>query len=320
LKKCELAIVIPYFKKKYLHSTLKSISLQTNKNFVVYLGDDCSQENIFDLITEYEQYFKINYFRFESNIGAQSIILQWNRCVRLCEEKWVWLFSDDDEMSSNCVEEFYNKLYSTEGLYNIYRFNMRTIDNTGRLLVKYRDFPENESGLDFFKSRISKNRPGCAVNHIFLKEIFEQCNGFVNYPYAWYSDDASWIAFAGQKGFSTISNGYINWRVSNEQISAKSIEMSYMKIDSVKLHLDWIEEYFSISNKKQLFEMDSAFNNRIVYWYLRNLIYAGLPITKKNVTNEVYYLKSKMNVSFLSVYLKFIYVYLRSIIRKILTI
>ena len=52
-----LAIVIPYFKKKYFETTLESLAIQTEKKFKVYIGDDASTEDPTALLKKVEGQF-----------------------------------------------------------------------------------------------------------------------------------------------------------------------------------------------------------------------------------------------------------------------
>ncbi len=54
-----LAIIVPYYKYSFFESTLQSLAAQTNKNFKVYIGDDCSPENPADLLEKYKS--RINF-------------------------------------------------------------------------------------------------------------------------------------------------------------------------------------------------------------------------------------------------------------------
>ena len=48
-----LAIVIPAYKIDYFKATLDSLSVQTRKDFTVYIGDDCSPSDFKQLIDDY---------------------------------------------------------------------------------------------------------------------------------------------------------------------------------------------------------------------------------------------------------------------------
>ncbi len=119
-----LAIVISAYKGKFIRKTIESIAGQTNMKFRLYICDDASPDYLWkelagiDLSTE-----QLVYNRFDSNLGGKSLTAQYHRCIDLCEEPWLWLFSDDDIMGPNCVETFYSALDKTNAEYDVYRFN-----------------------------------------------------------------------------------------------------------------------------------------------------------------------------------------------------
>ena len=92
-----LAIVIPYYKLTFFEETLQSLSLQTDKRFKVYIGDDASPENPAVLLKKYKGQFEFVYCRFEANLGSISLIKQWDRCIGMTGgEQWLLVLCDDD--------------------------------------------------------------------------------------------------------------------------------------------------------------------------------------------------------------------------------
>lgn len=83
----KLAIIIPAYKPNYLAETLESLAVQTNKNFRVYVGDDASPHDIKKIVDEFHNTLDIRYHRFEENMGAFSLVKQWERCVELSDEQ-----------------------------------------------------------------------------------------------------------------------------------------------------------------------------------------------------------------------------------------
>ena len=121
----KLAIVIPAFKAKFLAETLSSIASQTSQDFKLYICDDCSREPIEDIVKSFEGRLSFAYNRFDNNLGGVSLVRQWERCIALTSEEWIWLFSDDDIMETNCVEEFYNSLNGSTGKFDVYSTTAR---------------------------------------------------------------------------------------------------------------------------------------------------------------------------------------------------
>jgi len=58
-KQNNLAIVIPAYKSTFLAAALDSIAAQTCKDFTLYIGDDCSPNNLGEIVDRYMD--KINY-------------------------------------------------------------------------------------------------------------------------------------------------------------------------------------------------------------------------------------------------------------------
>ena len=109
--KNKLAIVIPAYKSTFLSAALDSIASQTCKDFTLYIGDDCSPNNIGEIVDRYRDKINLVYKRFDSNLGGRDLVAQWERCIDMTQdEPWLWLFSDDDVMERNCVEEFYKEV------------------------------------------------------------------------------------------------------------------------------------------------------------------------------------------------------------------
>lgn len=91
------------------------------QKFTVYVGDDCSTNDFASLINEYRNKIDIVYHRFDSNLGGRDLVGQWERCISLTQnEKWIWLFSDDDIIGSNCVDLFYKEIENNSTAYDLY--------------------------------------------------------------------------------------------------------------------------------------------------------------------------------------------------------
>jgi len=107
----KLAIVIPAYKADYFEQALESIAGQTCTNFTLYIGDDASPHDLYAIVKDFESKINLHYKRYDENLGSKDLVAQWERCIDLVkDEKWIWLFSDDDLMAKHCVEEFYKSL------------------------------------------------------------------------------------------------------------------------------------------------------------------------------------------------------------------
>jgi glycosyltransferase involved in cell wall biosynthesis len=234
-----LAIVIPAYKAKFLRLALDSIAGQTDQRFVVFVGDDASPEEIEPVCRDYQGLFPLVYHRFEKNVGRESLTQHWGRCISLSDLPWVWLFSDDDVMSPECVERFYETLCDTGERYPVYRFNTSTIDAAGKVLKWNTPHPVVENVVDFACHRFRRQRESFAVEYVFSRALYAQSGGFVDFPLGWCADDASWMRMAGHIGFKLIAGGRVFWRRSGENISSPIREYRMEKLKAAAQYLEW---------------------------------------------------------------------------------
>ena len=268
-----LAIVIPAYKRAFLWHTLNSISLQTNKNFTLYIGDDCSPYDINSIVAEFKNKIDIVYKRFHENLGGANLIAHWTRCIEMAEnEEWVWCFADDDTMESSCVEDFYKQLKASSVSYSLYHYNVNVIDHNGKMIEKLPDFPNWISSYDFFKLKSQNKVKSYAVEYIFNKSTFHELGGFQNFDLAWGSDDATWIKLSEANGINTISGSRVYWRRSNENISPNiSPEIIMRKAESIIAYYNWVEYFFSnnkITYKKRDIRKGFRKNFRVLSRYV----------------------------------------------------
>ena len=107
-----LAIVIPLYKIDFFEETLNSICNQTDKRFNLYIGNDASSSDFEEIIKSYKEKFDFTYQFFKNNLGGEGrLVEQWERCIALSNnEEYIQILGDDDFISSNFVETFYQIL------------------------------------------------------------------------------------------------------------------------------------------------------------------------------------------------------------------
>jgi len=235
----DLAIVIPAYKAVFFEQALISISEQTDKRFNVYLGDDCSPDNLKPICDHYRNHINIIYKRYEENFGSHSLVKHWNRCIRLSSEPYVWLFCDDDVMEPGCVESFYKSL-EKDIKFEVCRFNTLLINAEGKILHENNPHPEFETGVQFAYERFCGRRMSFVSEYIFKRQSFEKEQGMMDFPMAWCSDDASWIAFTKNQKIYTIPGPKVKWRHSGINISSANAEYQKQKISALFQYLTWI--------------------------------------------------------------------------------
>ena len=276
--KSKLAIVIPAYNSDHLSDLLNSLSTQSNKNFKVYIGDDYSPNNLSKIVDKYKAQLDIHYSYFNKNLGKEDLIKNWNRTVKLSHEDWVWLIADDDLVDKNCVEKFYNSLSTYSNKYLIYRFNTRLIDSDNAIIDISPPHAETESAMEVILPRVQGNRHGCISNFIVTRKAFDQEDGFINFPAAWYSDDASIAAFSDLKDIFTISGPRVGYRRWSKSLSYH--DKNNVKVNSLFLYIEWVNDryrHYSGDYESYLPIINKAFKN----WMIVNIIdEGGVPLKK----------------------------------------
>jgi len=298
-----LSIIIPAYKPDFLKDAIESVLNQTNQNFYLYIFNDASPNNLESVLSNFIGHENIIYHKFEDNLGGQDLVAHWNRCVMATNnEEWIWLFSDDDIMSPNCVEEFYNTLENTNRTFNLYRFNNYIIDTQGKRITELSNHPSIETSQEFLERRLSYSTHSYITDSIFSRNVFNQSNGFVNFDAAWIADDASWILFGLNKGIKLVSNTcYIEWRSSGINISTSLNNKKWVhkKRKAIIQFINWLKGNRHLS-------LDY---NLLLQWHLTMLHLIGgklssFDFVKKHITlYPLWSLKTKKNRKQVLVYL-----------------
>ena len=243
-----LAIIIPAYKATFLPATLDAIAMQTCKNFTLYIGDDCSPEPIGAIARQYTDKIEIVYQRFETNLGGKDLVAQWERCITMSQdEPYIWLFSDDDVMEPNCVEELLKQIEKTEGAYGVYHFNVDIINERGAFKCRQQDYPAVLSAYRFYCGKNSMRLSAFVVENVFSRKVYERFGGFMKYDLAWGSDIATWIVFCGEKGMCTVPHARVKWRQSSQNISPNySRQIAERKLRADQNLLNWAYQYFGM--------------------------------------------------------------------------
>lgn len=215
----KLAIVIPAYKSIYFDQVLLSIANQTNKDFTLYIGDDCSPENLYNIVEKYYDAISIVYVHFDENLGGKDLVAQWERCIDLVgNEEWIWLFSDDDMMDRSCVERFYDTILQYPN-FDLFHYNVLQIDEYQNIIGTYSPYPEVLTSEKFLKYRLQGILDSYVVEYVFRKSHFYDQGRFQNFDLAWGSDDALWIKLGKERGIRTIEKANVYWRRSPFNIS-----------------------------------------------------------------------------------------------------
>lgn len=265
----KLAIIIPFYKKKYFRDTLESLAKQTDKNFSLYIGNDNSPENIDDLLHDYKQKLKFTYQKFNDNLGAKHLTKQWDRCISLSEnEDWIMILGDDDFVDNNFVEEFHKNLdYVIKSKINVMRFSSQLINEKGEKTSKVFTNPILENPIKSYIRTLSGNGRSTLTEHIFSRPSYKKY-GFRDFPVGFGSDNVAWIEFPDGKGIFSINTSVAYIRISKEHLSSKNDELlKYKRKEGIYLFNRYlIENYGSaFSNQEKRLILKKTYKNLRFY-------------------------------------------------------
>lgn len=242
-----LAIIIPFYKKKYFKKTLESLVNQSDKNFYVYIGNDNSPEDIEDLLTEYTDKLNFNYKKFDQNLGANNLTLQWDRCIALSDkEEWIMVLGDDDVLDQKVVEKFYDHISKVEtAQLKVIRFASQLIDEEeNKTSTVYFNPIFEKAATSYIRTLKGKGRSTLS-EHVFSRSAYEQ-HGFKHFPVAFGSDNVAWLEFPDMGNIYSINSAVVSVRISKEHLSSRDDNgLRYQKREGIYLFNRYIIENYA---------------------------------------------------------------------------
>lgn len=233
-----VSIGIPIYKDKYLDEALKSVLKQTYKNLEIILLNDNSPNPVEDVIETYKDP-RISYFKNEFNIGSKNLVEVWNKILYLAKGDLFVMFSDDDVYEPSFIEEIV-KVATTETECNVFRSRVNVIDSNGGLISTTEAVPYHESASEYLYNRIIGKRQHYIPDLVFRTNHLKKNGGFIDFPLAWYSDEATCFLNAINGGIITLNKALLNWRYSDSNISSAGNVL--LRVEAgIKYHC-WLRE------------------------------------------------------------------------------
>jgi glycosyl transferase family 2 len=207
-----LAIIIPAYKGRHLAHTLDSFAAQTDRRFRIYVGDDGSPDDIAAIVAPFRGRLDLIYRRFSENVGRRSLAQHWDRTIRLGNEPWLWLFSDDDIVSPDCVKIFLQRISLDDQTNALLRFQVRGIDIEGRPTDAVTAYPAFETWEDYTRRLLQPATWIILQNVIFRRSIYFAEGGFDDFPSGFGTDLIAWAKFGRLGGLETLPAGCVFYR------------------------------------------------------------------------------------------------------------
>lgn len=287
----KIAIIIPAYKTDFLRQTLDSIMAQTCRDFVVFIGDDCSKDNIKAIADEFSSKMPVEYVRFESNLGGKDLVAHWERCIALAGGyNWIWLFSDDDLMPADGVERVKAAILSNPTS-EFFRFPLQVVNEKGAVISAGKPFRKAVcSAEEYLLAYFNGRRSSSVCEWVFSKRLFDEL-GMVHFPCAWCADIATWYSYAKHNGGMTnLSGACASWRNAPGVNISSTKGMYKEKMDALIQFIAWLEIHHGLPFSKELKKAISNYTGTILSVSLdhnfskRDLLRLGVqlrPISRK---------------------------------------
>ncbi|NQU85768.1 MAG: glycosyltransferase family 2 protein [Mariniphaga sp.] len=293
--KIKFSIGLPAFKGKFLHESLNSVLKQSYANFELIIVNDCSPDPIREIVESYTDN-RIKYFENEINIGSESVIKNWNKCLEKASAEYFVLMGDDDIMEPGYLEEFI-KLINKYPELKIFHCRTKLIDENSNTTGLTPLCPDYESVYDNIWHRINGYRIQYISDFVYHTESLKKNNGFYDLPLAWYSDDVSSYIASKEKGIAYTAKPVFKFRYSSISISGSGNPAK--KMHAFLGFEKWLIEFLKVKPSN---EKDSILHQSIIDNYptfrKRNLYFVLLNSYKtKNILKAFFWIKNKKKFS-----------------------
>ena len=237
MDKIKFSVVIPAYKATYLEECLDSVLKQTYPYFEIIILNDASPEKVNEIVDSYTD-SRIFYFENEVNIGAVDVVKNWNKCLSLSTGDYIICMGDDDKLLPDCLDE-YLKLIRQFPNVAVYHGWTEIIDENSLICDIQEPRPIIESVYSMMYYRW-KGRKQYIGDFLFNRKKLKQNGGFVYFPMAWGSDDATAYMMA-KNGIVNTQVPVFQYRVNSQTIS-KSGNV-FLKLQGYEAFVKWIDVF-----------------------------------------------------------------------------
>ena len=273
------SFVLPAYKGRYLAESIQSILAQTVTDFELVIVNDCSPDDIAGVVANNSD-DRIRYYENEQNIGGTDLVAQWNKSLSYAYGEYVILATDDDLYEPNFLESFVPLIgkYPEVG---VFRARTISVNAKGEILSLDKYYNEFLRPEEFFYNYLSEIKGG-VPQLIFNRSRLIKFGGFINFPLAWGSDDATMLAMASN-GIVHSKDSLVRFRWSDSNISGNHKYQIELKKLHARLQLcKWFDLYVNTF----------AFTNNDVGRFLKHGI-----VDNKNIIKKVFVINALKNIS-----------------------
>ena len=237
--------LLPAFKGKFLDEMLRSIKAQTYQDFKVLISDDCSPEDLRSICEPYLSDPRFSYRRNEENMGSKSLVSHWNLLVDMCDTDYLIMASDDDVYEPQFLAEI-DVLVQKYPQVDLFKGRASDINCLGKI-----EKTEGQSGgllthQAFTLHLYDANAVGGEPAYCYRTKALREKGMFVDFPLAWFSDDATNIMMS-VNGCAVTNDALFNFRRTDIQITGKwgNPSVCIEKVKATLLFYKWMNAFLT---------------------------------------------------------------------------
>lgn len=234
----KFSFVLPAYKGQYFKEAIDSILSQDYQNFELIIVDDCSPDNLLDIVNGYND-TRISFYRNENNIGGTDLVAQWNHCLSFATGEYVILATDDDLYETDFLSSFIPMIEKYPDV-ALFRARVLQVDSQNEIKQIDNCYKEYLSSVEFCYHMMHGMKGGIP-QYIFKREKLIESGGFVSFPKAWASDDATALILS-EHGVVTSQEHLVRFRWSSINISSDK-KCGLDKFRARLLFSAWLREH-----------------------------------------------------------------------------
>ncbi|MFL0682744.1 MAG: glycosyltransferase family 2 protein [Algoriphagus aquaeductus] len=142
-----ISVIVPnYNHLQFLPKRLETVFSQTFQDFEVILLDDCSTDNSWELLKQYENHPKVSHC-IRNQVNSGSPFKQWKKGLDLAKFDWIWIAESDDFSALDFLERMVK--YVEVGVHLIFCSSNEVNENGNLFIPSEEKFPiEGEKFLE----------------------------------------------------------------------------------------------------------------------------------------------------------------------------
>lgn len=294
-----------------MEEAINSVLNQSYGDFELIIVNNGAPKEFDNIITRYND-SRIKYFKNERQL---DIIENWNKVLNYAKGEYFLLFSDDDLMEQDYLAKMLESINS-EPNFDVYRCRVNVINGKNKILYTTSEVPTKETALNYIVERLKGNRQHYIPEVIFKRSRLVEIGGFVNFPLAWYSDEATCFLAGLDTGLYFVNEILFNWRYSDSSLSKTGHYLS--RIEAGLLYREWlikiVKENYDKTTTENIFNLANSRTeqnkkNVLIRTARRNIFLGSLDILRngfvvRNKFGMSYYLIGMAILSFIKNYLR----------------